>query len=108
MLSNKHNCVGDLSAQTHGTGTWRYALSAKYNDPRNLKASDALTKISVGIKDLTDSQWAALEPYWASDVWATGVSQTCRQVGFRHVDTLDAFVERLVSTLQILQSQVAA
>jgi hypothetical protein len=70
MLNNKDNCIGDLSAQTHGTGGWRRGLDAKYNDSRNRKAADALARLSFEVKDLTDSQWSQLQPYWSSNTWS--------------------------------------
>ena len=104
LLDNKHNCIGDLSAQTRAGGNWRRKLTAKYNDSRNEKAADVLARLAGEFKDMTDSQWAALEPYWASDIWPEAVSEVCRHVGFKYVDSLNSFITQLVSVL----SQLAA
>jgi hypothetical protein len=100
MLSNKDYCIDDLRGNTRSTGGWRRGLNAKYNDPRNGRSATLLETLSAELKNLTDSQWAELEPYWSSNGWSSAVSLVCRRVGFNQSDTLDAFVARLVSTLQ--------
>ena len=100
MFDNKHICIDDMRGNARSTGGWRRGLNAKYNDPRNGRSASLLETLSADLKHLTDEQWAELEPYFNSNTWCASVSQVCRQVGFRHVDTVPAFVARLVSTLQ--------
>ena len=105
MLDKKHNCIDDLRGNARSTGGWRRGLNAKYNDPRNGRAAKVLETLSGELKNLSDEQWAEIEPYFNSNTWCKSVSEVCRQVGFKHVDTVPAFIARLVSTLQ---SAVAA
>ncbi len=100
MLHKKDYCIEDMRCNARSTSGWRRDLSAKYNDPRNGRSANLLETLSVDLKHLTDSQFAELEPYLTSNGWSSAVSLVCRQVGFKHADTLDAFVARLVSTLQ--------
>jgi hypothetical protein len=86
------------------TRAWRRGpLKAKYpDDVRNARAADKLEQLSGEVQNLTEEQFAKLAPYysWSSTHWSDSVSDVCRQVGFRYVDNLDTFVERLVSVLQ--------
>ena len=100
MFDNKQNCIDDLRGNTRSTGGWRRGLNAKYNDPRNGRSASLLETLSGDLKHLTDEQFAEIEPYFNSPAWLSAVSLVCRQVGFKHADTMPAFIARLVSTLQ--------
>jgi hypothetical protein len=51
--------------------------------------------------DLSDEAWSELKPHynWASGKWSEAVSQVSRQVEFRNVNSLPAFVSTLVGIL---------
>jgi hypothetical protein len=89
-----------MRGNARSTSGWRRGLNAKYNDSRNGRSASLLETLSGELKHLTDQQWAELEPYYNSKAWPGAVSLVCREVGFKHVDTVPAFVRRLVSTLQ--------
>jgi hypothetical protein len=82
-------------------------LQAKFNDSRNGLAAEQLDQLATEITDLSDEAWSALSPFysWSSGKWADAVSQTSRQVGFRNVNNLSAFVSQLVG---VLSQSVAA
>jgi hypothetical protein len=100
MFDNKHICIDDMRGNARSTGGWRRGLNAKYNDPRNGRSASLLETLSADLKYLTDEQWAELEPYFNSPAWSSSVSLVCRQVGFKHIDTVPEFIARLVSTLK--------
>jgi hypothetical protein len=103
MISNsKQNCIDDLSASITRSANWRRALQTKFNDPRNERAAARLDKLASETNDLSDEAWSELKSHynWASGRWSEAVSQTSRQVGFRHVNTLPAFVSALVGILE--------
>jgi hypothetical protein len=107
--SNKQICIDDLSAGMKRSANWRRGLQAKFpDDSRNGRAATKLDQLAGEAKDLGDHAWEKLVPYynWSSAKWSDAVSQTSRQVGFRSVDDLPAFVERLVSILS--QPSIAA
>jgi hypothetical protein len=100
MLYNKPNCIDDLRGNVRSTGGWRRGVNVKYNDPRNGRAAILCETLSGQLKHMTDEQFAEIEPYLNSPEWHGAVSEVCRQVGFKNVDTVPAFIARLVSTLQ--------
>jgi hypothetical protein len=107
--SNKQICIDDLSAGMKRSANWRRGLQAKFpDDSRNGRAAERLDRLASEISDLSDESWKRLEQHynWASAKWSDAVSQASRQVAFRNVDDLPAFVERLVSILS--QPSIAA
>jgi hypothetical protein len=107
--SNKQSVILDLSASLRRTAAWRREMQNKYiNDPRNGRAAETLYQLTIEANDLSDDSWKQLESHynWASSKWSDAVSQASREVEFRGVNTLPAFVDRLVSILS--QSRVAA
>jgi len=101
MINNsKQNCIDDLSASLIRSSNWRRGLQSKFDDPRNGRA-ETLDKLAGETNDLTDEARSELKPFynWASGKWSEAVSQTSRQVGFRNVNTLPAFVSSLVGIL---------
>src|SRR5438270_3327304 len=100
MQTNKYNCTHILRSNTCSTSGWRLGLNLKYPDTRNTRASKLLDAISADLKNMSDSQWADLEPYFNTSIWCSAVSLVCRRVGFDHVNDIDSFVAQLVSTLQ--------
>ena len=73
-------------------------MQAKYNDPRCGRAAETLERLAGETNDLSDEAWSELMPFynWASFKWSDFVSQASRQVEFRGVNTLPAFVSTLV------------
>ncbi len=108
MISNKQNCIDDISASVKRSAVWLRKLHTKYNDPRNGKAADTLDRLANEMHDITVYEWAELKPHynWASRKWSEAVSETTRRVGFRYVDTAPAFVKNLIEVLS--QSSIAA
>jgi hypothetical protein len=100
MLDQKFNTINDLRGSARSAGGWRRGRGAKFNDPRNARAENLLYTLSAEIKTLTDDQFAEIEPYVDCPAWRSSVSQVCREVGFKNVDTVPAFVARLVEILQ--------
>ena len=102
MISNsKPNCIEDISASVKRSAIWRRGLQAKYPDPRNVRAADALDRLATEIHEMTDSEFSQLSPYynWASGKWSEAVSETSRRVVYRGVDTAPVFVNHLVGIL---------
>jgi hypothetical protein len=90
-----------MSGSLRRTASWRRSLQTKYNDPRNERAAEKLDQLASEAKDLTDEAWSELMPFynWASFKWSDSLSQASRQVQFRGVNTLPAFVSTLVGIL---------
>lgn len=107
MIDCKQNCKDDLAASIRRSAGWRRRLQKKYNDPHCGPAADLLERLATESNDLSDEMFLALSPFysWSSGRWADSVSETCRLVGFRGVDSLSKFVDTLVS---ILSKPVAA
>jgi hypothetical protein len=102
MINNtKEYCIENLSGSLARTASWRRSLQAKYNDPRCERAAERLDQLASEIGGLSDEAWSELMPYynWASFEWSSAVSQASRQVEFRNVNTLPAFVSTLVGIL---------
>ena len=90
---------------------WRKAMTIRWpDDPRNVRASKLLDQLALDAADLTDTQWAMLQPYygWTSETWRNCLNETGRQIGFFHrADNLSHFVKALVQNLS-LSSGIAA
>src|ERR1700682_1635389 len=102
MISNsKQNCIDSLSGSLTRTANWRRGLDARYNDPRNGRAADTLAQLGRETKSLTDEAWGKLQSFynWSSPTWSEAVAAASRQVGFRNVNTLTAFVSALLGIL---------
>ena len=99
--STKEYCIENLSGSLARTASWRRSLQAKYNDPRCGRAAETLERLAGETNDLSDEAWSELMPFynWASFKWSDSVSQASRQVEFRGVNTLPAFVSTLVGIL---------
>jgi hypothetical protein len=107
ISNNRANCIEDMSASVRRTAIWRRSLQVKYPDPRNGRAADTLDRLANELPDMTDEEFSQLSPHynWASGRWSDAVSATSRLVGYRGVDTVPVFVNRLVG---ILSQSVAA
>ena len=92
------------------TSAWRKATALKFaNDPRNLKAAHRLDSLAVEAVNLTDGQWAELQPHfsWSSEKWRNALSHTARQVGFHfRAGDLAFFIKAFLQNLS--PSSVAA
>jgi hypothetical protein len=101
ISTSKQNCIDDLCASITRSAAWRRALQTKFNDPRNGRAADKLDQLAGETNDLSDEAWSELKPHynWASGKWSEAVSQVSRQVEFRAVNSLPAFVSALVGIL---------
>ncbi|WP_156179624.1 hypothetical protein [Bradyrhizobium sp. LTSPM299] len=102
MIDNKkQNCIDSLSGSLTRTANWRRGLDARYNDPRNGRASGLLVRLAGETSSLTDHAWSKLRPFynWSSPTWSEAVSAAARKVGFHNVDTFPAFTETLVGVL---------
>jgi hypothetical protein len=105
MINDKNDCIDSIIKMLERTSNWRKSITARFpNDPRNKKASDTLDKLAVEGADLTDAQWAELQPHfsWSSDRWRNALSNIARGVGF-HYRSSDKkfFVMALVEQLSL-------
>lgn len=102
-LNTKERCINSLTLRLFGTSHWRKGVRLRFpNDARNALAERTLAKLATDAKHLTDSQWESLRPFfhWASERWNDSVAQAARNVEFKpNVDTLDEFIENLISVL---------
>src|ERR1700680_3060183 len=102
MISNsKQYCIDSLSGSLKRTASWRRSLQNRYPDPRNERAAIRLDQLSIEANNLTDEAWLELQKFYAWDswIWSDAVSAASRQVEFRNVNTLPAFVNTLVGIL---------
>jgi hypothetical protein len=101
ISNNKQNCIYDLNSSILRSEKWRRQLEVKYHDPRNGRAAERLNQLAAEIGDFTDEQFSELKPFysWSSPTWSEAVSQVSRQVEFRNVNSLPAFVSTLVGIL---------
>jgi hypothetical protein len=96
------NCVQSITYGLTRTADWRDKVFNRYQDQRNLWASKALRKLADDAPNLTDEAWSKLEPHfeWGSEHFREAVSQTARQVGFKHKSkSFPFFVKNLVAAL---------
>jgi hypothetical protein len=102
--NEKVDCIDSLSFGIHRTKLWREKMLAKHpSDPRNGRAAECLGKLAIDAKDLSDKDFALLQPYcnWASERWREAISQTSRLAGFQHkINDLPSFVKTLVGVLR--------
>jgi hypothetical protein len=101
MINNKQYCIENLSSSLRRSASWRRSLQARYPDPRNERAADKLEQLANEASDLSEEAWQELQKFynWASFQWSDAVSAVSRQVGFRNVNTLPAFVSALLGIL---------
>jgi hypothetical protein len=103
MINDKKSCIDNLHGSFVRSSLWRGGLKAKFpNDARNGRAKETLDRLSIEVRDLTDSQFESLKPFynWSSVAWSDAVSTAARFVEFKHnVRTLPGFLETLVDLL---------
>jgi hypothetical protein len=99
----KSDCTDTFKVGFNHTGRWRGRLANKFpGDPRNAKAATYLLKLADEAGELTDQDWARLQPHYefASKRFQDAVSETGRLVGFQHkITNLHSFVDALVDVL---------
>lgn len=96
LNDNKQDCIKSMVRILERTAEWRKTALAKFDDPRNLKASETLEQLAVDASGLTDEQWADLKPHyaWASQFWRDDLFRAARLVGFAHKSKgFDAFIK---------------
>jgi hypothetical protein len=108
MTINIKNCTNDLRASISRTRDWRRVLKGKYNDSRNGLAAELLGQIIADIDAASPETFAEVLPFysWVSPTWSEAVSSVSREVGFRNVNDLPTYLDRLVSVLS--QAEIAA
>jgi len=104
ILNDKQDCIDSIAKALERTSAWRKAIAVNFpDDTRNIRAAETLDKLAIEANDLSDDQWAALNPHfggWASEKWRSGLSQAARLVGFRHrAKDLSIFTKVLVEQL---------
>ena|SRR5882672_2105161 len=104
MIFDKNDCIDSLTKVLESTASWRRALVPKFDDPRNLRAEETLEKLAVDVANLTDGQWEALKPHfasgWNSKKWRDGLNAAARSVGYHNrARDLNFFVKVLVQQL---------
>jgi hypothetical protein len=90
----KNNCIASISTTLTRTASWRLALDGRYPDHRNARAAKNLAKLADESSGMSDSQWAALEPFVASPRWNHALRKATRQVGFFYRKASFAFFVR--------------
>jgi hypothetical protein len=109
-LIEKSDCTDTLTVGFNHTGRWRARLANKFpSDPRNARAASCLLKLANEASELTDQDWARLQPHYvfASRSFSEAVSEAGRAVGFQHkIANLHSFVDHLLDVLS--QSQAVA
>ena len=79
MIVDKKDCAESISHVLERSSSWRKTISINFDDPRNLKAAEILELLAIEAANLTDEQWAALQPHfacgWSSQVWREALSQ---------------------------------
>jgi hypothetical protein len=101
MINNKQYCIENLSSSLRRSASWRRSLQIRYPDPRNARAAEKLEQLATEACDLSEEAWLELQKFynWSSFHWSESVSAVSRQVGFRNVNTLPAFVSALLGIL---------
>lgn len=111
MNNDKQECIESISKILERTSAWRKSLTLRWpDDPRNARAAATLIQLAAEAANLTDEQWATLQPHynWASENWRDSLNQTARQVGFHcRSGDLDYFVRVLAQNLSVSKSVAA-
>lgn len=111
MNNDKEECIESISKTLERAAAWRRSLTVRWpGDPRNVRASTWLDQLAADVVNLTDEQFATLQPHynWASTIWRDTLNQTARQVGFHHrSDDLDYFIKALAQNLSVSKSVAA-
>jgi hypothetical protein len=110
MINSKRDCSESIARSITRTAGWRRGLQAKYpHDNRLGQAAEQLDRLADEATDLTDDQFAALQPFysWNSEIWSDGVSKASRLVVFQKtVRSFPAYVENLVGILSEQQRAI--
>jgi cyclopropane fatty-acyl-phospholipid synthase-like methyltransferase len=109
ISNNKEDCIESIVRGLERTSAWRKAISANFNDPRNMRAVVTLDQLSIEAAGMTDDQWAVLKDHyaWTSLAWRNRLTQVTRQIGFyNRKRDFGSFVAALVHELSL--SRLAA
>lgn len=86
MITNneKQDCIESIVRGLERTSAWRKAISANFNDPRNMRAVATLDQLAIDAARMNDAQWASLKAHyaWTSLAWRNSLTQVTRQIGF--------------------------
>jgi hypothetical protein len=101
----KNDGIASIVNGLSRTSRWRERTAQLYaHDCRNASAAARLAALATEAEEMTESQWAALQPHfgWANERWIATVSLAARQVGFhRPTPDFDAFVRHLADLLSL-------
>jgi hypothetical protein len=110
ILNDKQDGIEHIARILDQTSAWRKRKAAEWpDDQRNGKASELPDQLAIESANLSDEQWAELQPNfgWNSQAWRGGLIQAARMVGFSHRSRgFDSFVRLLVT--QLPSSRIAA
>ena len=99
---DRDNCVQSIKYGITRGANWRDKVFERYHDERNVWAANALRKLADDTPSLRVDAWKALQPHfeWESERFREAVSQTARNVGFKHKSkSFPFFIKNLVAAL---------
>jgi hypothetical protein len=103
--NQKIECAETISFGLNRAAGWRHKKAKQYsNDPRNHRAAELLLKLAGESSNLTEEEWARLQPYYdfSSQHWREAISRAARSIGFHHPENNFAgFIDSLVSVLSL-------
>jgi hypothetical protein len=104
IIDLRQECTDFVARSVRKTASWRESNSKRWpGDDRNLKAADRLNGIADEATELSDYIWDGLKPYfhWSDERFAEAVSQTSRNVVFRHdIKNFDAYTRSLLGVVR--------
>jgi hypothetical protein len=108
IFQEKQDCIESIIKILERTSAWRKAISVNFpDDTRNMKAAHTLDSLAVEATNLTDEQWAELQPHfsWSSERWRNALSHSARGVGFHYRSKdLKFFAKALIEQLSLSSS----
>jgi hypothetical protein len=104
IIDPRQECVDFIARSIRKTADWRLSTTKRFpGDDRNLKASDRLNFIADEATEISDRIWEGLKPHfhWSDERFAEAVSQTSRNVVFRHdIKNFDAYTRSLLGVVR--------
>ena len=104
IIDLRQECTDFVARSVRKTADWRRSNTKRWpGDDRNMKAADRLNEIADEATELSDYIWEGLKPYfhWSDEQFAEAVSQTSRNVVFRHdIKNFDAYTRSLLGVVR--------
>jgi hypothetical protein len=104
IIDTRQECVGFIARSLRKTANWRLSTAKRYpGDDRNIKSAERLSEIAEQATEISDYIWEGLKPHfhWSDERFAEAVSQTSRNVVFRHdIKNFDAYTRSLLGVVR--------